>query len=97
MAGDLFYLTVRTLDNSNTEHVITASVNGFYKNGSSEKGTFSPSPSTHNACYSYTLAGCLNQLSAAFSKNLQEYFSSILKTEPYFFIKTPTSTYPWIQ
>lgn len=35
MAGDLFYLTVRTLDAG--EHGITCTVNGFYKNDNIEK------------------------------------------------------------
>ena len=64
MAGDLFYLTVRTLENPSIEHCITCCVNGFYKNDSTERLTFNPAPSTRgNPCYSYTLAGCLNQLS----------------------------------
>jgi protein TIF31 len=36
MAGDLFYLSVKTLENPGVEHCITVSVNGFYKNDSSE-------------------------------------------------------------
>ena len=65
MAGDIFYLTVRTLENPSFEHCITCSVNGFYKNDSTERVNFSPVPSQRaNPCFSYTLAGCLNQLSA---------------------------------
>ena len=61
MAGDLFYLVVRTLENPALEHCITCSVNGFFKNDSVEKATFSSNPSTRsNPCFSYTLAGCLN-------------------------------------
>ena len=71
MAGDLFYLVVRTLENPSLEHVITCTINGFYKNDSVEKSVFSSSPSSRgNPCFSYTLAGCLNQLSPTFSKNL---------------------------
>ena len=85
MRGDLFYLTVRTLENPSAEHCITACVNGFYRNDSSERVSFNPSPSQRtNPCYSYTLAGCLNQLSPLFGKNLQTYLESILKTDSYF-------------
>jgi hypothetical protein len=34
MAGDLLYLTVKTLEAPSSEVSITASVNGFYKNES---------------------------------------------------------------
>ena len=98
MAGDLFYLVVRTLENPGLEHCITCSVNGFFKNDSVEKATFSSNPSTRSdPCFSYTLAGCLNQLSPTFSKNLQEYLESILQTEPYFFIKVGWAETPWIR
>ena len=71
MAGDLFYLVVRTLDHPSFEHCITCSVNGFFKNDSQEKVKFTSSPNTRgDPCFSYTLAGCLNQLSPMFSKNL---------------------------
>lgn len=57
--GDIFYLTVRTIENPSTEHGITCTVNGFFKNESSSSN-FSPLPATRsNPCYSYTLAGCL--------------------------------------
>lgn len=32
MAGDLFYLVVRTLESPGVEHGITCCVNGFYRN-----------------------------------------------------------------
>lgn len=61
MAGDIFYLTVRTLENPSQEHCLTCSVNGFYKNDSNERVLFNPLPySRGNPCFSYTLAGCLN-------------------------------------
>ena len=43
LAGDLFYLFVKTLDAG--ERGITCSVNGFYLNDSVEKTNFSPTPS----------------------------------------------------
>ena len=61
MVGDIFYLSVRTLENPSQEHCITCSVNGFYKNDSTERVQFNPQPSQRsNPCFSYTLAGCLN-------------------------------------
>jgi protein TIF31 len=36
--GDLLYLTVRMLDNS--EHGITCTASGFFRNDSSERGQF---------------------------------------------------------
>lgn len=45
MAGDIFYLSVRTLENPSQEHCITCSVNGFFKNDSTERVQFSPLPS----------------------------------------------------
>jgi protein TIF31 len=83
LVGDLFYLVVKTLEGS--EFGITSSVNGFYRNDNTEKGAFSPGPSQTKApCMSYTLVGCLYQLSPSFGKNLEKYFNSILSTEPYF-------------
>ena len=97
MAGDLFYLVVRTLENPSYEHGITCSVNGFYKNDSSERVQFAPLPSQKgNKCYSYTLAGCLNQLSSAFGRNLQIYLASILKCEPYFISPIAQAVNPWL-
>lgn len=95
----MFYLVLRTLENPSQDIGITCTANGFYRNDSNEKtNQFSPSPSTRNPpCYSYTLAGTINQLSPAFSKNLQVYFNSILKTEPYFLSQNPTKTYNWIE
>jgi hypothetical protein len=79
MQGDLFYITVRVLESPNVEQCITASVNGFFRNDSSERHSFNPLPcSKASPCFSYTLAGCLNQLSPSFSKNLQTYIGSIL-------------------
>jgi hypothetical protein len=88
MVGDLFYLVVRTVDAG--EHGITCNVNGFYRNENVERQQFSPGPSTSRApCYSYTLVGCLHQLSPGFGKNLEKYFNSILATEPYFLTQLP--------
>lgn len=44
LAGDLFYLTVKTLDSG--ERGVTCSVNGFYLNDSVERVNFAPGPST---------------------------------------------------
>ena len=43
LQGDLYYLTVKTLDAG--EKGITCSVNGFYVNDSIERINFSPQPS----------------------------------------------------
>ena len=40
LAGDLFYLTVKTLDAG--ERGITCCANGFYVNNSIERNTFNP-------------------------------------------------------
>jgi len=83
MVGDIFYLTVKTLEG--VEHGITCCVNGFYKNNSIENQSFNPLPySKGSPCYSYTLVGCLHQLSPLFGKNIEIYINSILSTEPYF-------------
>ena len=98
MVGDLFYLVVKTVDSG--EHGITCSVNGFYRNDNVEKQHFSPGPSTtRSPCLSYTLVGCLYQLSPSFGKNLEKYFNSILTTEPYFLTQLPLTaqgTFSWI-
>lgn len=58
LVGDLFYLVVKTLDHGDIS--LTCCVNGFYRNDSVEKQTFSPGPSTkHQPAFSYTLVGCL--------------------------------------
>ncbi len=95
LVGDLFYLTVKTIDTG--DHGITCSVNGFYKNDSIEKQVFSPGPSTkHSACFSYTLVGCLYQLSSQFGANLEQYIKSILATEPYFLTQPTLPVHSWI-
>ena len=97
MAGDLFYLTVRTLENPQAEHGITCSVNGFYRNDNVERQNFQPLPSQRNTpCYSYTLVGCLNQISAQFGRNLQTYLTSIIRTEPYFITPITHKVESWI-
>ena len=86
LAGDLFYLTVKTLDAG--EKGITCCVNGFYINDSVEKSSFKPGPSQRKntagksmTAFSYTLIGCLNQVSTVFGKNLEKYINQILNTE----------------
>jgi len=67
---------VQTLDVG--ERGITCGVNGFFVNNNVEKTSFSPLPTTKkstvtgkaNPAFSYTLIGCLNQISPAFGKNL---------------------------
>jgi hypothetical protein len=81
LQGDLFYINVKTLDVG--ERGITCCVNGFYVNNSVEKSTFNPNPSTRkstitakvNPAFSYTLIGCLNQISPLFGKNLEKYMN----------------------
>ena len=98
LVGDLFYLVVKTVDAG--EHGITCSVNGFYRNDNVEKQHFSPGPSiTRSPCASYTLVGCLYQISPNFGKNLEKYFNSILVTEPYFLTQLPltaSGSFSWI-
>jgi len=97
MQGDLFYLAIRTLENPNQEQVITCSVNGFYKNDSTEKGSFNPNPTTRsNPCYSYSLVGCLAQLSQSFATNLQTLMNSILETDAYFLTKCQPTDEHWL-
>lgn len=80
LAGDLFYLNVKTLDQG--DKGITCSVNGFYMNDSVEKNNFSPKPSSRASAggkqasaFSYTLVGCLHQISSQFGKNLEVYIN----------------------
>lgn len=95
MVGDLFYLTVKTLEGQ--DHGITCSVNGFYKNNCIEKSQFNPTAySKGNSCQSYTLVGTLNQLSLLFGKNLETYINSILNTEPYFLTQPPLPVHFWV-
>ena len=104
LAGDLFYLTVKTTDAG--EKGVTCTVNGFYLNDSAERGVFSPGPSQKvwsneagkkkQGAYSYTLAGLLHQISPSFGKNLQEYFNQLLTSESYFVMQPHVKVYPWI-
>lgn len=95
MVGDIFYLSVKTLEGN--EWGITCSVNGFYKNNSVEKLVFNPLPYTKgHPCSSYTLVGCLHQLSSTFGKNLEVYINSILKTEPYFLTQPAMPIHFWL-
>jgi protein TIF31 len=95
MVGDIFYLSVKSIEG--VECGITCSSNGFFKNNSIEKQHFNPTPFTKgNPCYSYTLVGCLNQISKQFGKNLEIYINSILKTEPYFLTQSPLPLHFWI-
>jgi protein TIF31 len=92
--GDLFYLTVRTLDSA-SEFGITCTANGFYHNRSVGQ-SFNPAPNATNPCFSYSLVGCIHQMSASFGKNLEIYLNSILKTDPYFLTALPQTTNAWI-
>jgi hypothetical protein len=92
--GDLFYLNVRTLDSA-SEFGITCTANGFYHNRSIGQ-SFNPAPNTTNPCFSYSLVGCIHQMSASFGKNLEVYLNSILKTDPYFLTALPQVTNSWI-
>lgn len=100
LQGDLFYLTVKTTDVG--ERGVTCSVNGFFVNDSVEKSTFSPAPSTRksqngksNPAFSYTLIGCLNQISPAFSKNLETYVNQLISAEQYFLTKPSLPVHHW--
>jgi len=95
--GDIFYLSVRTLENPQYEHSITCTVNGFFRNDSTAT-TFSPAPATKQSpCFSYSLAGCINQISPLFGRNIETYFNSILATEPYFLTPVTQPTHSWIE
>jgi len=95
--GDIFYLTVRLLENSSYEHGITCTTNGFFRNDSGHN-VFSPLPATKaNPCFSYTLVGCLVQLSQSFAKNLEVYLKSILDTEPFFLTPAPQHQDSWLE
>ena len=95
MMGDLFYLTVKTL--AHREQGITCCSNGFYRNDNIEKTQFSPDPTKKgNPCFSYTLVGCLHQMSPLFGKNLNTYINSILQTEPYFLTQPPHPIHHWL-
>jgi len=91
--GDLFYLTVKTKDRG--ERGITCCTKGFYLNNSVEKSTFNPQPSTPNSCFSYSLVGCLNQISAAFGKNFEKYINQILETDSYFLSEPAMKVRHW--
>lgn len=77
---------MKTLDVG--ERGITCCVNGFFVNNNVEGSVFNPSPSNKksasgksNPAFSYTLIGCLNQVSPQFGKNLEKYINEILRTE----------------
>jgi hypothetical protein len=95
--GDLFYLTVRLLESPSYEHGITCTANGFFRNDSGHSA-FSPLPATKaSPCFSYTLVGCLVQLSSSFAKNLEIYIKSILDTEPFFLTPAPKHADSWLE
>lgn len=99
LQGDLLYLTVQTLDSGVAEFGVTCTVNGFYHNRSSGHGmggTFNPAPNSSNPCFSYTLIGCLHQMSVSFGRNLEEYLNSILRTDPYFLTAMPRKDHNWL-
>jgi len=98
LAGDLVYLVVRTLENPSVEQGITCSVNGFFRNDNVERQLEQPLPSQKsNPCFSYSLAGCVNQMSPSFGRNLQTYLASILKCEPYFISPIAQPIEAWIE
>ena len=95
--GDLFYLTVKLLESPSYEHGITCTANGFFRNDSGHSA-FSPQPATKaSPCFSYTLVGCLVQLSPSFAKNLEIYIKSILDTEPFFLTPVPKHADSWLE
>ena len=100
--GDLFYISVKTLDVG--ERGITACANGFYVNNNVEGQTFNPSPSTRktvqgksNPAFSYTLIGCLNQISPQFGKSLEKYINEIMRTESTILMNPSGHVQKWIE
>lgn len=96
MQGDLFYLCVRTVENPSAEHYLTCTANGFFRNDSTSS-TFNPLPATKQSpCFSYSLAGTLYQMSPNFGRLLEQYFNSILATEPYFLAQVQQPVQSWV-
>ena len=94
--GDLFYLQVQTLENPSVVYGVTCTANGFFRNDSTNSA-FSPLPSTKvDPCFSYTLVGCLYQMSATFGRNLETYFNSLLETETFFITPLLNTQNSWL-
>jgi protein TIF31 len=91
--GDLFYLTVKTLDKG--ERGVTCCTKGFYANNNVEKGTFNPGPNAQNSCFSYSLIGCLNLMSPVFGKNIEKYINQLLETDSYFLTEPSMKVRHW--
>jgi len=91
MLGDLFYLTVTTLE-GNTVH-ITAIPSGFYVNKTIDK-KFDPTPA-EISCKGYTLVDTLKQVSSLFNKNFAIIQKQSLKRNPYEVIPVPYPTFTW--
>ena len=79
VSGDLFYLTVKTLEGSAVH--ITAIPSGFYVNKTTEEA-FDPSPA-EISCKGYTLVDTLKQVSSLFNKNFTVIQKQSLKRNPY--------------
>lgn len=101
LQGDLFYITVKTLDVG--EKGITCCANGFYVNNCVEPNQYNPAPSSRktvngkvNPAFSYTLIGCLNQVSPMFGKNLESYINQILATEPSILMQPSRNVQNWV-
>jgi len=47
------------------------------------------------SAFSYTLIGCINQISPIFSKNLEKYMNEILNTEQYFLTQPQLKVHHW--
>ena len=96
MQGDLMYLMVKFVDGS--EVGVTCCINGFYRNDSSEKSRYDPTPTTRGKpCFATTLAGCLYQVNQNFARNLESHLNAVLAAEPYLLtgLQTPVQ-YKWI-
>jgi hypothetical protein len=92
LAGDVFYLVVRTLD-AGEKHV-TCSASGFYLNDSAG-GHFAPGPSSTQKAQAYTLVSLLNQISPCFGKQLQTYLNELLTTEQYLLMQPVLPAHSW--
>ncbi|KAH6575594.1 hypothetical protein BASA60_004897 [Batrachochytrium salamandrivorans] len=93
MAGDLLYLSISILEGIVLE--VTASVSGFYINGSSST-VFDPLPSKETPDLVHMLPLLLSQASPKFNEQFNKLQEQITGHHPFEYILTSLPAQPWV-
>ena len=93
LAGDLFYLDVRTLEGN--VYYVTAWTHGFFVNNTKQGGLFDPSPAPASYA-SHNLVDLLNKISPKFQENFKYILTVIFDPHSLDYQPAPLNVVPWL-